>query len=365
MSSRPLVSSIIIFLNEERFIREAIESVIGQTYDNWELLLVDDGSTDGSTQIALQCGERYPVQVRYLDHPGHRNRGMSASRNLGMRHAKGQYIAFLDADDVWLPHKLQQQVAILGSRPEAAMLYGNTQYWHSWTGIPEDKQRDFLPKIRVRTDTLFEPPRLLTLLFPLGNAPTPSSSNFMLRREAVGRIGGFEESFKGIYEDQAFLAKLCLNESIFVANEHEYWDRYRQHPNSCYATTVASNQLLPAHRKYLGWLEEYLSEQGIEDPEIWKLLREAQLQTHTRSLKARNERLKARNERLKARNERLELLEGALEEERREVRRLRKRSRRLTLRVQNLDHQLQDISRSGKWRLLQGMTSLKAKLLRQ
>src|SRR5215207_7546630 len=136
MNSRPLVSSIIIFLNEERFIEEAIESVFAQTYDNWELLLVDDGSTDGSTQHALQYAERYPGKVRYLEHPGHQNRGMTVSRNLGVDHAEGEYIALLDADDVWLEHKLEQQVAIMNSHPEVGMVYGNQQYWYSWTGDP-------------------------------------------------------------------------------------------------------------------------------------------------------------------------------------------------------------------------------------
>jgi chromosome segregation ATPase len=115
----------------------------------------------------------------------------------------------------------------------------------------------------------------------------------------------------------------------------------------------------------LGWLEEYLSEQGIEDPEIWKLLREAQLQTHTRALKARNERLEARNERLKARNERLELLEGALEEERREVRRLRKRSRRLTLGARERERQLQSIKDSRLWNLLERLGQFQARLFKR
>jgi glycosyltransferase involved in cell wall biosynthesis len=69
-------------------------------------------------------------KVRYLEHPGHENRGMSASRNLGITHAKGEYIALLDSDDVWLPHKLQQQVAILNSHPEAIMVYELSEYWH-------------------------------------------------------------------------------------------------------------------------------------------------------------------------------------------------------------------------------------------
>src|SRR5437773_4242914 len=99
MTNKPLVSVIIIFLNAEKFIEEAIESVLAQTYDHWELLLVDDGSIDSSTEIALRYAEQYPGKVNYLEHEGHQNRGMSASCNLGIRNTKGEYIAFLDVDD--------------------------------------------------------------------------------------------------------------------------------------------------------------------------------------------------------------------------------------------------------------------------
>src|SRR5215217_1612808 len=173
MNSKPLVSVVIIFLNTEKFIEEAIQSVFAQTYDNWELLLVDDGSTDASTQIALGYAEQHPGKVMYLEQPGHQNRGASVSRNLGISNAKGEYIAFLDSDDVWLPQKLEQQVAIMDSHPEAEMLYGLTQYWHSWTGNPADLQRDFVPELGVQANTLFEPPSLLTLLFPLGDSRSP------------------------------------------------------------------------------------------------------------------------------------------------------------------------------------------------
>ena len=67
--------------------------------------MVDNGSTDRSTDIALQYAAHYPGRVRYLEHAGHQNRGMSASRNLGIKNAAGAYIALLDADDVWLPQK--------------------------------------------------------------------------------------------------------------------------------------------------------------------------------------------------------------------------------------------------------------------
>lgn len=89
MSEAPLVSVVTIFLDAERFIEEAIESVFAQTYDRWELLLVDDGSTDRSRDVARRYAARYPSRVRYLEHPGHQNRGMSPSRNLGIAHAAG------------------------------------------------------------------------------------------------------------------------------------------------------------------------------------------------------------------------------------------------------------------------------------
>ena len=133
MSSKPLVSGIIIFRNTQKFIEEAIQSVFAQTYDNWELLLVDDGSTDGSKEIAQRYANKYPEKVRYLEQENQQNLGVSAARNLGIVRAKGEYIAFLDADAVWLPHKLQQQIAILESIPQAAMLYGRTLRWYSWT----------------------------------------------------------------------------------------------------------------------------------------------------------------------------------------------------------------------------------------
>jgi glycosyltransferase involved in cell wall biosynthesis len=281
MSSKPLVSVIVIFLNTEKFIEEAIESVLDQTYDNWELLLVDDGSTDGSTQIALYYAEQYPKKVRYLEHPNHQNRGMSAARNLGISRAKGEYIAFLDADDVWLPYKLEQQVGILNSHPEAGMVYGNTQYWCGWTGKPEDIRRDFVPELGIRTNALFKPPTLLTLLYPLGKGISPSVSNIMVRREVVGRTDGFEESFRGGYTDQVFYVKVYLKESVFVASE--CWDRYRQHPDSCLSITRRTSQHHTARLFFLNWLEKYLSEQGVEDTEVWRRLREEQLIAQVRA----------------------------------------------------------------------------------
>jgi len=278
INNKPLVSVIIIFLNPNKtFFEEAIQSVFAQTYDNWELLLVDDGSNDLSTEIALQYSEQHWGKVLYLEHQGHKNRGMSASRNLGISYAKGDYVAFLDADDIWLPQKLEQQVAILEELSEAAMVYSSTHVWYSWTGNPEDAQRDWEKGLGgFPPNTLVQPPILLTL-FLQQKTHTPGTCSVLMRRGLIEDVGGFEESFRNLYEDQAFFAKVFLNAQVFLQDGR--WDRYRQHPENACSVGEKTGQYHPfkphpARLTYLNWLEKYLEDQGVKDPELWKAFRD-------------------------------------------------------------------------------------------
>jgi glycosyltransferase involved in cell wall biosynthesis len=258
MPSPPLVSVVVIFLNEERFLEEAIASVLAQTYDHWELLLVDDGSTDASTGLAQGYAARYPGRIRYLEHEGHQNRGASAARNLGVRHARGSLIAFLDADDVWEPNKLAEQVAIMNAHSEAGMVCGTSLYWRSWTGQPGDD--DVAVPVGAPADTLVRPPGLALGLYPLGKGAAPCPSGLMTRREVIEQVGGFEEQFLGdyqLYEDQAFLVKIYLCTPVYVSGT--CWDRYRQHPDSCVSTVTEAGAYHTVRRYFLEWLEEYLA----------------------------------------------------------------------------------------------------------
>ena len=153
-----LVSVVMIFYNAERFIREAIESVCAQSFSKWELLLVDDGSLDASTGIARDYARDQPAKICYLEHDAHRNQGMSASRNLGVRHARGAFVAFLDSDDVWLPNKLEEQLAIFNAQPEAGMVCGATECWHSWENGVAAGQLDVTLKVGGPQRTLILPP---------------------------------------------------------------------------------------------------------------------------------------------------------------------------------------------------------------
>lgn len=267
MSSAPRVSVIIIFFNAEPFIGEAIQSVFDQTWADWELLLVNDGSADGSALVARYYAGRYPNRVRYLAHAGHQNRGMSASRNLGIQHAKGDYIAFLDADDVWYPRTLADQVAILATCHEAALVYGPIEWWHSWTGRPEDRECDHVENLGLPADRVIRPPRLLSL-FLQDKAAVPSG--LLVRRETFRCVGGFEEAFRGEYEDQVFCAKVCLNLPVFAASA--CWYRYRQHPASCVSIGQQTRRSAAARLAFLNWLSTYLLQQGIQDRALWQSL---------------------------------------------------------------------------------------------
>lgn len=275
-NNNPLVSVVIIFLNEELFLREAIESVYSQTFDDWELLLVDDGSTDASAEIARGYAEKNPGKVRYLIHEGRRNRGMSASRNLGLRYAGAKYIAYLDGDDVWLPKKLEEQVAILESHPEAAMVYGPLHRWYSWNANPSDLHREDLfgagrKGVHPHRDTLVTPPTLVTL-FLQDEYFIPGG--ILIRRDAIDSVGMYDEAFRGMYEDTVMMTKICLEFPVFVSGN--VWYKYRMHPDACTFVSWRKGESDSALRIYLTWVENYLTEKGIRDLSVWRALRKAQ-----------------------------------------------------------------------------------------
>jgi glycosyltransferase involved in cell wall biosynthesis len=267
----PLVSVVMIFMNGMPFMTEAIQSVFAQTYQHWELILVDDGSVDDSTQVALAWSRRFPERVRYVEHEGHENRGMSASRNLGIKLSRGECIAFLDSDDVYLPQKLERQVALLAACPRAAMVYGATIHWHSWTGRPDDQARDCPRRLGTPPNTLVEPPALIPLFLRL-EAQTPGTCGLLIRRDALLEVGGCEEQFRGMFEDQAWIYKVCLRWPVYV--EGGSWDRYRQHPSSHVQVSMRrglyrSRKPNPAYGMFLTWFERYLLAHGpVGDPAL-------------------------------------------------------------------------------------------------
>ena len=260
----PLISIIMPMWNSERHLREAVASVVAQTVPDWELLLVDDGSEDSSLRIALELAETEPERIRILRHPAGENRGSSASRNLGLRHARGQLLTFLDADDLWLPHCLATQLHAWQAHPEAAMIFCAAERWcHLDRRFDESSARlaswgdNYIPPVT--------PEGASAGLLPLGTlldwylpdeSKVPCICCVMLRTNVARAVGGFEEHFRGLYDDQAFHAKVALAYPVLA---HEACvARYRQHAGSCCAEAREDVVLQHAGREqFLRWLARY------------------------------------------------------------------------------------------------------------
>ncbi|MBR0797138.1 glycosyltransferase family 2 protein [Bradyrhizobium jicamae] len=247
------VSAIVIVYNGAEFLRDAIASIVGQTLTDWELIVVDDGSTDQSASIAEEFVALRPDQIRLVRHEDCRNHGMSAARNLGIAQARGKYIAFLDADDEWLPNKLLDQVAVLEANPALGMVYGRTTIWYSWQSPPSGE--DFHYALGVTPGRAYDPPILFENL--LRNVyQTPTTCNALISRRVAIEVGCFDDAFKGMFEDQVFFAKVMMSAPVFVSDV--VWAKYRQHADSASVASQSAGADESARLRFLRWTAGYL-----------------------------------------------------------------------------------------------------------
>src|SRR5208282_5250285 len=119
----PAVTAIITTFNRRKFLGPAIQSVLGQTFGDFELLILDNSSTDGSEELVREFSDR---RLRYIKHPA---MGISPQRNLGLAEARGEFVAFLDDDDEWLPRKLELELDLFRRGPVSlALTYGGLKW---------------------------------------------------------------------------------------------------------------------------------------------------------------------------------------------------------------------------------------------
>ena len=172
--TRPTVSVIIPTYNHARLLEKALASVFAQTFKEYEVIVVNDGSTDDTAQVVAKFGTR----VKYIEQA---NRGVSSARNRGIRESRGRYIAFLDPDDTWFPDKLEKQITLLEARTELGFVYASAR------AVDEDGNFLGNKPDRVHSNTLEE---LLRRNF----IPTLT---VVVRREFLEGVGYFDEELSG------------------------------------------------------------------------------------------------------------------------------------------------------------------------
>lgn len=190
-----MVSAIIVTYNRAAFLKEAIDSVLAQTYfqknpGDWELLVIDDGSTDGTRELVESyCQRSENIKYHYTEH-----RGVSLARNLGLNLAQGEFIAFLDSDDLWLKEKIQVQLSYLKAFPEA-MFCLTEEIW-----IRHGRRVNQARKHQKYSGWVLDKVLPLCLL---------SLSSAMFKRRMFDEIGQFDESLP-VCEDYDLGIRIAL-----------------------------------------------------------------------------------------------------------------------------------------------------------
>ena len=248
------VSVVVAAYNAAAFLARAVESVLGQTVPVLEVLVVDDASEDDTPAVAAALARRQ-AQVLYVRRE--KNGGVSAARNEGIIRARGEWVAFLDADDAWLPEKLARQLAALGRRPDAAWAYCDG--WHADAALRPTRHR--LSDGLGCTSEGWIYPRLLA-----GEFVWPSTTIF--RREVFEAVGLFDEGLRGCEDWDFFIRVARRYPCVYVP---EPLILHRTHPASL---TAAQRPVVREHCRRA--LEKLLSATPDLDPATRRQLERGQ-----------------------------------------------------------------------------------------
>jgi len=226
----PTVDVIIPAYNAAHYLPAAIESVVSQTFDDWQILLVDDGSTDNTAEAVAPFLDRLGSKIRYIKQE---NRGLPAARNTAIRASTAEFLALLDADDMWLPCRLAESVKILRERPQAGLAYGlitgidkENRPGITWQGNLSDADGHIAPQLYMRKVEL----------------PCPTIT---FRRKCVDEVGLFDETMRATEDRDLWLRIALRYEVAFVPKVLAY---YRLSPNSM---STDPQRMLQAQLKFI------------------------------------------------------------------------------------------------------------------
>lgn len=229
----PLVSIIIPTFNYGNYIGDTLSNVLNQSFQDWECIVVDDGSTDATSEVV----HRFSEKDRRIRYHWQRNGGLSNARNTGIRLAEGEFIQLLDADDLLSPKKLDEQTKAMENRPELGITYSDARYFRHGQENETYRKFEYINKDRFclnnkpwipETDWT-SPCELIEYLYLQNIAPVNA---LLIQRWVFDKVGGFDESFTSL-EDWHFIAKAALNGIRFsFVGSPEAYAKIRVHTDS-------------------------------------------------------------------------------------------------------------------------------------
>lgn len=250
---RPLISIVVPAYQAEKYIAATIDSVLRQTYSHFELIIVDDGCTDQTVQIIKSY---HDSRIKIVSQS---NQGLSAARNAGILAAKGEYVAFLDADDIWFPNKLEMDLSTVHRYQDPVCVVFSGHYC-----VDDNFRLLNIPKCQTEPDTTYN-----TLL----RNGTVLPSSLFIHKDILAAVGGFPTSDKTFFEDRAFYARLSGRFPCYPTGHRLIL--YRQSMGGLALKPLLNYDLaLQAEQKTVEFYEGYVSSDQFKELKAF----------HTRSL---------------------------------------------------------------------------------
>ena len=203
-----IVDVIIPAFNAARYLPAALESVASQSFSDWQIVLVDDGSTDKTAEVVATFTERFGAKLRYIRQ---NNQGPSAARNIAIRASNSEFLALLDADDIWLPHRLSESVRTLREKPNAGLAYSLVTHIDA-DGIP---QSTFLGNRRHAEGKIAPQIYMRNVDFP--------SPTITFRRRCIEEVGLFDEAMRATEDRDLWLRIALRYEVAFIPSVSAYY----------------------------------------------------------------------------------------------------------------------------------------------
>lgn len=222
VKERPVVSVIIPAYNIARFIAEAIDSVLEQTFSDYEIIVINDGSTD--TEDLERVLEPYRARIIYLKQE---NQGAGAARNAGLKISRGKYIAFLDGDDIWYPTHLSDQLALIASGPGYDLVYADAAIFGEVASPWRTSMEGNPSEGEVTFDSL------------LGGQCSVVTSSVVALREAIVEVGLFDETLRNSQDFDLWL-RLAKRDGARMTYQHKVLTRHRIYDGSLASDEIKS-----------------------------------------------------------------------------------------------------------------------------